>query len=115
MEILIISLDGSKFNKAWRLPAEQNYPPPVSSTINCLSQKITWMGPSHSGIHPSKNVTKSGIILGAQSHLNPNQELKGRFAEEGRSIIPILQTNAYRWIKQHFHGNPCKFMIDLYL
>ena len=35
--------------------------------------------------------------------------------EEGRIIILILQTNACRWIKQHFHGNSCKFVIDLYL
>lgn len=53
--------------------------------------------------------------LGAQSHFNPNQALKRYFTEEGRSIIPILQINACRWIKQHFHGNSWKFVIDLYL
>lgn len=53
--------------------------------------------------------------LGAQSHFNPSQALKRYFTEEGRSIIPILRINACKWLKQHFHGNSCKFVIDLYL
>lgn len=95
-----------KFSKeTGRLPTKQNYALLVSSAMNCFSEEITWIGPCHSGMHSPKNITKSGIILWVQSHLKPNQEFKCDLTEEDRSIIPVLQTNTYRLIKQHFYSN----------
>lgn len=106
---MIICLDGNKIHYRNQKIVYQRELPPSRQQYNLLPVSKTNSDAPFSirESPPKKNHTKSGIVLQMQSHFYPNQEFKCYFKEKGRSIIPILETNAHKCIK-YFHGNSAR-------
>lgn len=92
-----------------KVACKDNYPTPVVLLTDCLSQKNYLDGLLSLRVSSIK-ITRDQVLFCNYNHiLSQIKNLSVILRRRVEVIVPILETNVHRCIKQHFHGNSVGF------